>query len=107
MALPPVDAEELGMINFPKSWSDEEYVDPAARMFLESIKAQANNGNEEMASAKAVRDLQLVARDHARVPMQWSRGVSAGFSSNKTTWYSTLPSRSVCSCDSTKLMLRV
>lgn len=41
---------------------------------------------------EARRGIQLVARDHARCPMQWTNGPQAGFSTQPNTWMKVMDS---------------
>jgi oligo-1,6-glucosidase len=68
--------QEIGMINAPRSWGFEEYKCIKSVNYHNAIKTQPNN---ESALSEALDGMQLVARDHARVPMQWDSSPHAGF----------------------------
>ncbi|KAI1007704.1 Alpha-glucosidase [Podosphaera aphanis] len=78
--------QEIGMINAPKDWTIDEYRD------LESI----NYFNERVAAnpdsvESTMKGLQILARDHSRLPMQWDDSEFAGFST-KSPWMRVHPS---------------
>jgi len=71
--------QEIGMINVPKSWPLEEYIDIEATNWKSLVKQQRKTDDDAdlMDVHKA---LQILARDNARTPMQWDATVNAGFS---------------------------
>jgi len=71
--------QEIGMTNAPKSWGAEEYKDIRSVNFYEQI--QDRSGGDAGALGKALDGMQKVARDHARLPMQWDGSPNAGFTS--------------------------
>jgi alpha-glucosidase len=65
------------MTNMPRSWGIEEYKDIESSNFFAEAVASGN--------AKRVKDtmhgLQIMARDHSRIPLQWDDSPNAGFTS--------------------------
>ncbi|PGH07598.1 hypothetical protein AJ80_07987 [Polytolypa hystricis UAMH7299] len=69
--------QEIGMVNAPAQWPISEYKDVESTNYHEMIR-QKTNGEPE-ALQKAMKALQHLARDHGRLPMQWSAQANAGF----------------------------
>jgi oligo-1,6-glucosidase len=77
--------QEIGMLNIPTSWGEEEYLDIKSVNYLKSIREKIPPGvQQDEAIAKAMKGLQKRARDNARTPMQWNDGLNAGFSTGKS-----------------------
>jgi alpha-glucosidase len=74
--------QELGLKNVPIEWPVEEYKDLLSQNWYEWVKRD-NPDAQTLSNAK--RTLQYLARDHARVPMQWDASPNAGFT-NGTPW---------------------
>lgn len=74
------------MVNIPKDWPEEEYIDPMSWMFMQDVRDDIKKGVKGITEEEAFKSIQMIGRDHARVPMQWSNGTSAGFSTNEKTW---------------------
>jgi alpha-glucosidase/glucan 1,6-alpha-glucosidase len=71
--------QEIGMVNAPETWSFEEYKDVDSTNYYHMVRELTNNNPEDM--KKAMQAMQHLARDHARIPMQWSAEPNAGFTS--------------------------
>ncbi|KAK5047164.1 hypothetical protein LTR84_007107 [Exophiala bonariae] len=69
--------QEIGMVNAPESWSPDEYKCVRSVNYFRDICARSRNNSGSIEQAR--RNLQRVARDHARVPMQWDATHNAGF----------------------------
>lgn len=69
--------QEIGMINAPASWSERNYKCVRSVNYFNDVCERA--GNDPAALEEARGNLQRVARDHARVPMQWDDSANAGF----------------------------
>lgn len=78
--------EEIGMINMPKDFPEEEYIDPMSWMFMQDMRADIKQGIEGITEEGAFNGIQMLGRDHARVPMQWADDTAAGFSMSEKTW---------------------
>ncbi|KAJ4207618.1 hypothetical protein NW759_013848 [Fusarium solani] len=67
--------QEIGMTNMPRSWGIEEYKDiESTNFYAEAVES----GDEEKVRA-TMHGLQIMARDHARIPFQWDSSPNAGF----------------------------
>ncbi|EKM51645.1 glycoside hydrolase family 13 protein [Phanerochaete carnosa HHB-10118-sp] len=79
--------EEIGMKNFPRSWSLEEYKDVATINYYkqERTRRQKETGKENPNMEDIIDGFQRKARDHARTPLQWNAASHAGFSTG-TPW---------------------
>ncbi|KAK3906489.1 glycoside hydrolase superfamily [Staphylotrichum tortipilum] len=69
--------QEIGMINLPASWPISSYRDIESVNFYHAMAAQSGNDPAEL--AYVMRSLQILGRDNARLPMQWSGAAHAGF----------------------------
>ncbi|KAK9235248.1 glycoside hydrolase [Lipomyces kononenkoae] len=69
--------QEIGMVNAPPSYPVEEYKCIRSVNHYNNIRQQT--GDDPVALSEALEALQKVARDHARVPMQWDDSANAGF----------------------------
>jgi alpha-glucosidase len=69
--------QEIGMINLPASWPITSYRDIESVNFYHAMAAQSGNDPAEL--AYTMRSLQILGRDNARLPMQWSGAAHAGF----------------------------
>jgi oligo-1,6-glucosidase len=67
--------QEIGMTNMPKSWGVDEYKDIESSNFYNEALA---SGDEGLVQA-TMHGLQIMARDHARIPFQWDSSSNAGF----------------------------
>lgn len=69
--------QEIGMTNMPKSWGIEEYKDiESSNFYSEAVES----GDEKRIQA-TMHGLQILGRDHARIPFQWDDSPNAGFAS--------------------------
>ncbi|KAI0127215.1 glycoside hydrolase superfamily [Xylariales sp. AK1849] len=69
--------QEIGMVNMPESWGIERYKDVESRSFY----ADAVANGDAQTIGKTMCGLQILARDHARLPFQWDgEAANAGFS---------------------------
>ncbi|KAF2007075.1 glycoside hydrolase family 13 protein [Amniculicola lignicola CBS 123094] len=75
--------QEIGMINAPKEWSIGEYKDVESLNFWDEAVRLENDGTDPTRKGRIMRGLQLMARDHARLPFQWNDTKNGGFSTGK------------------------
>lgn len=74
--------QEIGMTNMPRSWEIEEYLDINTINYWKAIQERSGSAK----NLKKVMDgINLLARDHARTPVQWNDSKNAGFSEG-TPW---------------------
>jgi oligo-1,6-glucosidase len=70
--------QEIGMTNMPKTWGMEEYKDiESSGFYAEAVKS----GDPARVQA-TIDGLQILARDHSRLPLQWDASPNAGFTSS-------------------------
>ncbi|KAL2214239.1 glycoside hydrolase [Sarocladium strictum] len=69
--------QEIGMTNMPLSTPADQYQCVRSVNYYSDVCART--GNDPKALEVAKKNLQRVARDHARVPMQWDDTANAGF----------------------------
>jgi oligo-1,6-glucosidase len=75
--------QEIGMSNAPREWAAEEYKDVRSGNIWKESEERCKG--DEACLASALGDLWMTARDHSRLPMQWSGEANAGFASKDVT----------------------
>lgn len=71
--------QEIGMINMPKSAPLTDYIDIESSNWIKLIKERRGT-DDDAQLADVHQAVQILARDHARTPMQWDADTNAGFS---------------------------
>jgi oligo-1,6-glucosidase len=75
--------QEIGMVNAPKNWDMDEYKDVESKNYWHEAINLSENGTDPTRKERINHGLQLMARDHARLPFQWEDSVNAGFSTGQ------------------------
>jgi alpha-glucosidase len=76
--------QEIGMLNFPKSWTIDDLEDVAALNLYKNIKERTNG--DPKALKEVMEYLQVASRDNCRTPMQWNDSENGGFTTGKP-WF--------------------
>ena len=80
--------QEIGMANLPTDMGIEHYIDVEGRNHYN--KVLASRGGDVSKIDDVMRELQLKARDHGRLPMQWNAESNAGFTGPQSTPWMTV-----------------
>ncbi|KAJ5655481.1 alpha-amylase [Penicillium longicatenatum] len=76
--------QEIGMANLGKEYGAEAYIDVEGKNYYNKVlKAR---GGDVSRMGDVLRELQLKARDHGRLPMQWDGSANAGFTTGAEPW---------------------
>jgi alpha-glucosidase len=75
--------QEIGMINAPEHWDMSEYKDVESKNYWAEAIRLSGDGTDPRRKQRIGRGLQLMARDHARLPFQWDGSLHAGFSTGE------------------------
>lgn len=74
------------MVNAPKYWSiEQEYKDVESQNYWTEAVRVSEQGIDPTRKERIAHGLQLMARDHSRLPFQWNSSVNGGFSTG-TPW---------------------
>lgn len=73
--------QEIAMTNLPDDWNIGEYLDVGTVQYYQELIKE--HGEDEEKTKKIMDLVSLVARDHARSPVQWSSQEYGGFSKVK------------------------
>ncbi|KIX08815.1 uncharacterized protein Z518_03472 [Rhinocladiella mackenziei CBS 650.93] len=73
--------QEIGMTNMPKNWSIDEYKDIESNNFYREAERSVDPRRKD----KVMEGLQILARDHSRLPFQWDNTAHGGFTSAEAT----------------------
>lgn len=74
--------QEIGMSNMPKHMGIENYIDVEGQNYYMNVLN--SRGGDANKMSDVMRELQLKARDHGRLPMQWTAESNAGFTDPET-----------------------
>ena len=80
--------QEIGMANLGKDYGADAYIDVEAKNHYNAILAA--RGGDESQMDDVLREMQLKARDHGRLPMQWDSSANAGFTVQDATPWMTI-----------------
>jgi glycosidase len=73
--------QEIGMLNFPDTWTIDDLEDIEAHNLYKEVKKRTNEDPEAL---KSVMDnLRAFGRDNNRTPMQWDGSINGGFTTGK------------------------
>lgn len=75
--------QEIGMTNIPRSWSIDDYLDINSINYYKQFKEKYGDDKEKL--EKLMDNINLLARDNARTPVQWDSSDNAGFTTG-TPW---------------------
>ncbi|KAH7139479.1 alpha-glucosidase-like protein maltase [Dendryphion nanum] len=75
--------QEIGMINALKDFSIEEYKDVESQNFWKEAVRLSEDGTDPTRKERILHGLQLMARDHARLPFQWDTSANGGFTTGE------------------------
>lgn len=76
--------QEIGMINAPAHWDVEtEYKDVESQNYWAEAVRLDEAGTDPERKDRIKKGLQLMARDHARLPFQWDNSEHSGFSTGE------------------------
>jgi alpha-glucosidase len=80
--------QEIGTANLGKDYGTEAYIDVEGRNHYDAVLKTRGGDHSKMGDV--MREIQLKARDHGRLPMQWDSSANAGFSAEGTTPWMTI-----------------
>ncbi|KAI5200847.1 hypothetical protein E4T38_06312 [Aureobasidium subglaciale] len=80
--------QEIGMTNLGKEYGPDAYIDVEDRNYYDAMLSA--RGDDQSNMGDVMRELQLKARDHGRLPMQWNKSHNAGFSAEGTQLWMTI-----------------
>lgn len=72
--------QEIGMINVSRDWPLEDYLDINTINYMAAYKEA---GHTEAEIEKLMDNINLLARDNARTPVQWDSSANGGFTTGK------------------------
>ena len=80
--------QEIGTANLSKDYGADKYIDVEGKRYYDAVLQE--RGGDTSLMEDVLRELQLKARDHGRLPMQWDSSPNAGFTKDDAAPWMTI-----------------